>query len=66
MYKYNADILPSSFDNFFSKLYNIHIMAQDNKFHGIFIINMLELIIVKVPVRLLNAEQHSQAQIFTI
>ena len=24
MYKYNADILPSSFDNFFSKLYNIH------------------------------------------
>jgi len=24
MYKYKADILPSSFDNFFSKLYNIH------------------------------------------
>jgi len=24
MYNYNADILPSSFDNFFSKLYNIH------------------------------------------
>jgi len=24
MYKYNADILHSSFDNFFSKLYNIH------------------------------------------
>jgi len=24
MYKYNADILPSSFDNFFSKLCNIH------------------------------------------
>ena len=24
MYKYNADILPYSFDNFFSKLYNIH------------------------------------------
>jgi len=24
MYKYNVDILPSSFDNFFSKLYNIH------------------------------------------
>ena len=24
MYKYNADILPSSFDNLFSKLYNIH------------------------------------------
>jgi len=24
MYKYNADILPFSFDNFFSKLYNIH------------------------------------------
>ena len=24
MYKYNADILPSSFDNFFTKLYNIH------------------------------------------
>jgi len=24
MYKYNADILPSSFDIFFSKLYNIH------------------------------------------
>jgi len=24
MYKYNADILPPSFDNFFSKLYNIH------------------------------------------
>jgi len=24
MYKYNADIMPSSFDNFFSKLYNIH------------------------------------------
>jgi len=24
MYKYNADILPSSFDNFFSKLYNIY------------------------------------------
>ena len=24
MYKYNADILPSSFDKFFSKLYNIH------------------------------------------
>ena len=46
MYKYNADILPSSFDNFFWKLYNIHIMAQD-KFQGIFIINMLELIRVK-------------------
>jgi len=24
MYKYNADILPSSFNNFFSKLHNIH------------------------------------------
>jgi len=24
MYRYNPDILPSSFDNFFSKLYNIH------------------------------------------
>jgi len=24
MYKYNADILPSSFDTLFSKLYNIH------------------------------------------
>jgi len=24
IYKYNADILPSSFDNLFSKLYNIH------------------------------------------
>jgi len=24
MHKYNVDILPSSFDNFFSKLYNMH------------------------------------------
>jgi len=24
MYTYNADILPSSFDNFFSKLHHIH------------------------------------------
>jgi len=24
MYKYNADVLPSSFDNFFWKLHNTH------------------------------------------
>jgi len=46
MYKYNADILPSSFDNFFQNCTTNMIMAQD-KFQEIFIINVLELIIVK-------------------
>jgi len=48
MYKYNANILPSSFDNFFSHNYTANmIMAQDNKFQEIIIINVLELIMVK-------------------
>ena len=28
MYKDNANTLPSSFDNFFSKLYNIHVSGN--------------------------------------
>ena len=47
MYKYNADILPSSFDNFFRNCTTYMIMVQDNKFQEIFIINVLELIMVK-------------------
>jgi len=46
MYKYNADILPSSFDNFFSKLPCIHDHGT-RQFQEIFIINILELITVK-------------------
>jgi len=44
MYKYNAHILPSSFDNSFSKLDNIH---DHGTFQDIFIINVLEPIMVK-------------------
>jgi len=47
MYKCNADILPSSFVNFFQSYTAYMIMAQDNKFQEIFIINGLELIMVK-------------------
>ena len=36
MYKYNADILPSSFDNFFSKLYNIHDHGKRQQVSGNF------------------------------
>jgi len=46
MYKYNADILLSSFDNFFHNYTAYMIMAQD-KFQEIIIINVLELIMVK-------------------
>ena len=47
MYKYNADILPSSFNNFFQNYTAYMIMPQDNKFQEIIIINVLELIMVK-------------------
>jgi len=47
MYKYNADILPSSVDNFFQNCTAYMIMAKDSKFQEIFIINLLELIMVK-------------------
>jgi len=46
MYKYNGDILPFSFDNFFQNY--TACMAQDDKFQEIGIINVLELIIVKI------------------
>jgi len=39
MYKYNANILPTSFDNFFQNCTTLMIMAEDNKFQEIFIIN---------------------------
>ena len=39
MYKYNADILPSSFDNFFQTYTAYMSMAQD-KFQEIIIINV--------------------------
>ena len=34
MYKYNADILPSSFNNFFSKLHCVHDHATRQQFSG--------------------------------
>jgi len=34
MYKYNADILPSSFDNFFSKLHCVHDHATRQQVSG--------------------------------
>jgi len=46
MYKYNGDILPSSFDNFFQNCTTYMIMTQD-KFQESFIINVLELNVVK-------------------
>jgi len=42
-----SDILPSSFDNIFSKLYNMHDHGTRPQVSGIFIINVLELIMVK-------------------
>ena len=48
MYKYNANILPSSFDNFFQNNPANMIMTQDNKSQEIFIINILELITEKM------------------
>ena len=47
MHKYNAYILPSSFNNFFQNYTAYMIMSQDNKFQEIIIINVLELIMVK-------------------
>jgi len=47
MYRYNADILPSSFNNFFQNYTAYMIMPQDNKFQEIIITNVLELIMVK-------------------
>ena len=47
MCKYNADILPSSFGNFFQNYTAYMIMAQDNKFQEIFVIYVLDLIMVK-------------------
>jgi len=49
MRKYNANILPSSFDNFFKTDHGTRymIMAQGNKFQKIFIINVLEQTTVK-------------------
>jgi len=47
MYKYNADILPSSFNNFFQNYTAYMIMPQDKKLQEIIIINVLELIIAK-------------------
>ena len=46
MYKYNADTLPSSFDNLFSKLHCIHDHGT-RQVSGNFIVNVLELIMVK-------------------
>ena len=48
MHKYNADILPFSFDNFFQNHTAYMIMAQGNKFQEIFIMNVLELTVVKM------------------
>jgi len=47
MYKYNADILPLLLITFFQNCTTYMIMAQDSKFQEIFIINVLELIMVK-------------------
>jgi len=46
MYKHNVNILPCSFDTF-QNYTAFMIMAQDNKFHKIFITSVLELIIAK-------------------
>ena len=46
IYKYSANILPLSFNNFFQNCTTYMIMAQGNKFQEIFIINVLELMVV--------------------